>query len=488
MDLGFATQDIFSGKSDAIVLFTYEGSSEWERRWKEKISDNVSEARRRQDFLGEHNETFLEIRSGTPRFCLLVGLGKKDALTPAHVREAAATAARELQDKRARTISFQVPEELDAHEMGQAISEGAILGTYRFSRYKTRETLHELKGITITSDRTGLAVKRGAETGRMIAESVNLVRDLQNMSPSELTPAAFADEVGRVAKKERLKAKVLDKKQLEKQGFGGILAVGGGSENEPRLVTIEYVPKNAKKTICVVGKGITFDTGGLSMKPSEHMLGMKFDMSGAAAVLGIVVAASRLQLPMRVVGVLGLAENAVDGKSYRPDDIVKTKSGLTIEVQNTDAEGRIVLADALFHAAEMEPDALIDIATLTGAAVIALGDVAAPLLGNDQRVVDALLDASRKSGELAWQMPLWDEYEKDIQSKVADMKNMPVKRMAGTIVAAMLLKQFVKGVSWAHIDIAGVADADPRECYFTRDGEGGTGFGVRLVVQYLRDL
>jgi leucyl aminopeptidase len=249
-------------------------------------------------------------------------------------------------------------------------------------------------------------------------------------------------------------------------------------------VTLEYSPKGAKKTIALVGKGITFDTGGISIKPSKGMSDMKFDMSGAADVLGIIRNASKLKLPIRIIGILCLAENMPDGNSYKPGDIVRTKSGQTIEIDNTDAEGRVVLSDGLHHATTFKPDQIIDLATLTGAVVVTLGDVAAGVLGTDQELINRLQTASATTGEKIWQLPLWDEYAEDIKSSIADMKNMGVPGNAGTIAGAMLLKEFVGDIPWAHLDIAGVAFTGGRERYFTPNG--GTAFGVRLVTEYLR--
>ncbi|MBR9700478.1 leucyl aminopeptidase [Candidatus Woesearchaeota archaeon] len=488
METSFSTQDIFAGKHDAIILFTYADRSPVEQKFDEKFQKAVAVARDRNEFSGKPEETVLHVQRDSPRFAVIVGLGPKTGVSYGKMRKAAGMSARMLQERGAKTIAIEIPRELDAATATQAVTEGAILSLYKFTKYKTLklEDIKRTKTLTIVSDRTGVAAKNGTDIGRSIAESVNMARDLQNTMPGEMTPAAMADAASKVAKQEKFKIKILDKKGLEKADFGGILAVGGGAVNDPRLVTMEYAPKGAKRTVAVVGKGVTFDTGGLSIKPSSSMLGMKFDMSGASAVLGIMRSVSRLKLPIRVIGIMGLAENAISGDAYRPDDVVKTKSGKTIEVQNTDAEGRIVLADSLYHATTFKPDLIIDLATLTGAALVALGDVAAAVLGTDQKSIDKLLKAGYSSGERIWQLPLWSEYEKDIDSSVADMKNMGVPKLAGTIAGAVLLKQFVGDTPWVHLDIAGVAWADPRSVYFTRKGDGGTGFGVRLVTEFLR--
>ncbi len=280
---------------------------------------------------------------------------------------------------------------------------------------------------------------------------------------------------------------MLDKKQLVKQGFEGILSVGRGSVNEPRLVHMEWYPKGAKRTVVIVGKGITFDTGGISIKPGRKMADMKFDMSGAANIIGIMRNVARLKLPHRVIGLMALAENMPDGGAYKPGDIIRTKSGKTIEVDNTDAEGRIVLADALFHGSSMKPDFMIDMATLTGAVIVCLGDKAAGLMGNDDAVMRRIREASSASGERVWQLPLWEDYLKDIESTIADVKNVGLPMQAGTITAGKFLEQFVGETPWAHLDIAGVAWADGRDNHFSSSGNG-TAFGVRLLTQLLRTL
>jgi len=487
MDITFGTQDIFASKRDGIIVFTYEERSAQEAAFQTKYGKSISVARDKQEFRGKKGEFYLEKQAQAPRFALVAGLGKKADVTSVIIRQVAGAAAVQVRDMGAASIAIEVPKELDAEEVGQAVTEGVLLATYQYTRYKT-EKLDELKTLDtleIVSDRTGVGVKRGLDVGRIIAESCNMTRDLQNTPSQDLTPELFADLTVKMAKKEKLKYKVFDRKALEKNGFGGILAVGRGSVNEPRLVQLEWSPKNAKKTMCVVGKGITFDTGGISLKPGKKMADMKFDMSGAANVVGIMRNVARLNLPVRVVGLMALAENMPSGGAYKPGDVVKTKSGKTVDVDNTDAEGRIVLADALYYGSTFNPDMMINMATLTGAVIVCLGDKAAGLMGNDDGVVSAIKAAADLSGERVWELPLWDEYEKDIESVIADVRNVGVPMQAGTITAGMFLKHFVDETPWAHLDIAGVAWADSRDVYFSKTGNG-TAFGVRLVTQLLR--
>ncbi|MDD9953300.1 MAG: leucyl aminopeptidase [Candidatus Woesearchaeota archaeon] len=485
MNVTFSSQDIFAGKYDGVVLFTYEERAHAESKFATKLGNNVLRAREKKEFEGKHKQCFLDRQEGT--MYVLVGLGKQEGVDTVKMREAAGAAACCLKEKNAKHIAVELPAELDATAVGQAVTEGVVLANYQFTKYRTQELekFKELEAVTVVSDRTGVAAKLGVEIGTFIAESCNMTRDLQNTPSSDMPPAVFADLAVKMAKKEKLKYKVLDRKQLEKQGYGGIMAVGRGSANEPRMVTLEYHAKKAKKTIAVVGKGITFDSGGISIKPSPKMGDMKFDMSGAANVVGIMRNVARLKLPMNVVGIMGLAENMPSSTAYKPGDVVTTKSGKTIEVDNTDAEGRVVLADCLHHATTFKPDFIVDMATLTGAVIVALGDAAAGMMGNDDGVLDMIRVAGEHTGERVWELPLWDCYKKDIESVIADVKNTGLPRLAGTITAGKFLEEFVAGVPWVHIDIAGVAWADPRDNYFAKKGNG-TGFGVRLITELLR--
>jgi leucyl aminopeptidase len=328
----------------------------------------------------------------------------------------------------------------------------------------------------------------GARRGAILAECQNLARDLSNQPGNALPPDALAREAQRVAKQVGLRARVLGVPELRKLGMGGLLAVGAGSANPPRLIVLEYRPKRARAardTLCVVGKGITFDSGGISIKPSAGMEEMKHDMSGAAAVVGALRACALLSVPHHVVGVIGAAENMPSGTAYRPGDIVTTASGKTIEVLNTDAEGRVVLADALHYArTEFEPRAIIDLATLTGACVVALGRWASGLFGNNEALAERVRRAGEATGERAWPMPLWDGHREAVRSDVADVKNTGAGREAGSSTAAAFLAAFVGDTPWVHLDIAGTG-------WTTRNGpgqpKGATGVGVRLLLELLAE-
>jgi leucyl aminopeptidase len=376
----------------------------------------------------------------------------------------------------------------------QALAEGAVLGSYRFDAYlAAKKDKKPIERVSLLLEHAAdkRAASAAAATGVVLAECQNLARALSNEPPNKLPPAELAKQAERVAKEVGLGITVWGKEELAKRGFGALLAVAQGSANEPRLIVLEHgaPPKSARKgarkrpTLCLIGKGVCFDSGGLSLKPTTSMEKMKHDMSGGAAVIGALRAAALLELPLHVVGLIGAVENMPSGTAYRPDDIVTTLSGQTIAIANTDAEGRLVLADVLHHArTTYEPVAMIDLATLTGACAVALGTWSAAVLGNDQRLIDRVLAAGRATGERFWQLPLWDVHKEHMKGQIADVKQTG-GRDGGTITAAAMLWHFVGETPWAHLDIAPVADTDkatPLQPF------GATGFGVRSVVEVLR--
>ena len=315
---------------------------------------------------------------------------------------------------------------------------------------------------------------------------MSLARDLVNTAPSDLVPAALADEAERVAAASGLQAEVLDEKALEENGYGGIVGVGQGSVNPPRLVRLEYAPAQADKTVVFVGKGITFDSGGLSLKPPKSMETMKSDMGGAAAIIGAMQAIATLAPAVRVIGYLSIAENMPSGSAQRPSDVLTIYGGKTVEVLNTDAEGRLVLADALVRSAEDAPDVVVDVATLTGAQVVALGTRISAVMANDDALRDAIVAAAGRAGEAMWPMPLPAELRKGLDSTVADLANVAPDRNGGMLVAGLFLREFVpEGVRWAHLDIAGPSFNDGQPHGYTP--KGGTGAATRALVQIAVD-
>ena len=407
---------------------------------------------------------------------VFTGIGSE--VTPEALRRAAGSATRQLTGIEELTVLLPAedPESLSA------VAEGLAYGAYRFTRY-TNGTPAVTKAAIVVGDVKNKTAKLALERAGVLATSVALARDLINTAPGDLFPAEFAKISHAQTKALKVSVSEFDEKRLAAEGFGGILGVGQGSTRPPRLVTLSYSPKGATKHVALVGKGITFDSGGLSLKPAKSMETMKSDMSGAAAVLAAVIAAAELGLPIRVTGYLALAENMPGGAAIRPSDVLVMHGGKTVEVLNTDAEGRLVLADALDLAAGSAPDAIVDIATLTGAQALAFGDRIAAVMG-DEHLASDLIAAADAAGEHLWPMPMPEYLNATLASKVADMANMG-SREGGMIVAAHFLKRFTHGVPWAHIDIAGPAFAEKEWGYVTA---GGVGFGVRTFVNYLEQL
>jgi len=326
-------------------------------------------------------------------------------------------------------------------------------------------------------------VQEGVRTARVVSKAVYMARDLVNGPSNTVTPTVLAEKAGQVAKDHGMKVQVFDVGEAEAMGMGAFVAVAKGSQEPGKFIVLEYNEGKGLETVALVGKGITFDSGGISIKPSERMERMKDDMSGAAAVLATMQAAAELNLPLHLVGIMPATENLPDGKAYKPGDILKTLSGQTVEVISTDAEGRLILSDALTYSLRYQPKAIIDLATLTGACVIALGDYVIGFFGNDESLVKRIEDASAKSSEKGWKLPLWDEYFDYLKSDVADFRNVGT-RAAGAIIGGVFLSKFVEKVPWVHLDIAGPASIDKARPYIPA---GGTGAGVRLLIQFLMD-
>jgi leucyl aminopeptidase len=372
-------------------------------------------------------------------------------------------------------------------DAAEAVAIGALLGGYAFTRYRQQAGRRAAIIVLIPVERAPAdgtdGIRRRAEA---IAGAVSLARDLVNTAPSDLVPATLAEEAERMAAASGLQAEVLDEKALEENGYGGIVGVGQGSVNPPRLVRLEYAPAQADKTVVFVGKGITFDSGGLSLKPPKSMETMKSDMGGAAAIIGAMQAIAILAPAVRVIGYLSIAENMPSGSAQRPSDVLTIYGGKTVEVLNTDAEGRLVLADALARSAEDAPDVVVDVATLTGAQVVALGTRISAVMANDDALRDAIVAAAGRAGEAMWPMPLPAELRKGLDSTVADLANVAPDRSGGMLVAGLFLREFVpEGVRWAHLDIAGPSFNDGPPHGYTP--KGGTGAATRALVQIAVD-
>jgi len=432
--------------------------------------------------------TSLLLERGGGREVVALGLGRPAALTLDTLRRAGAALVRAAAHGPSATFALG---ELDgivpgasAADVAQAVTEGALLAAYRFDAYKSDHRPAPLTQVAILVD--GAArddAGEGVSRGRIVAEATSLARDLVNEPAGSLPPSRFAERVSVAARAAGLSVEVWDETRIAAERLGGLLAVAAGSTQPPRLVRLRYEPEGATPEtplVALVGKGITFDSGGLSLKPPTGMMTMKCDMGGAAAVVASMVAVAQLGAPVRVVGYAPLTENLPSGSATKPGDVFTARNGKTVEVLNTDAEGRLILSDALSLAAEEAPAAIVDLATLTGACVVALGDSIAGLMGNDEALAGRIRAAGERAGEVFWPLPLPEEYEDHIESSVADMKNIGVTGQAGALSAGLLLQKFVDGRPWAHLDIAGPAFTDKERHYLRK---GGTGFAVRTLVE-----
>jgi leucyl aminopeptidase len=426
------------------------------------------------------------------RILVVAGLGPIGKATLETVRRASAAGLRAARDAGARSASVLVPGGpkawLRADRAAQAVVEGGVIGLYRFETYLTRKSPTGIDALTVLAPRGETArVEKGVESGRAVGEAVCLARDLGNQPGNVATPTYLAETARRIADERGLALRVLEEEDMLRLGMGGLLGVSQGSLEPAKLIILTYEPKGRKKvdTVALVGKGLTFDSGGISIKPGAKMEDMKFDMCGGAAVLATMQAVAALQVPVRVVGLVPASENLPDGGSYKPGDILTAMNGVTIEVKNTDAEGRLILADALAYATSKlrpKPKAVVDLATLTGACVVALGDQYAGLVSNDDALAARVAEAGEAAGDLAWRLPINEGYRKQLKSAYADIANLGTPPGAGTITAAAFLEKFVGTVPWAHLDIAGVAWTERADGYLTK---GGTGAGVRLLCRLL---
>jgi len=416
--------------------------------------------------------------AGGPSMVMVVGLGDTDLIDRGKAFELGAAIVRRIIDTRKERVVIAMLDQLntDTHD---ALVAGTVTACEGQSLYQAEAAVNPpvtIEFVDVAKDRM--------QTGIIVGESVNVTRRLVNEPPNVIYPETFADAAVKVAAETGLSIEVWDEKKLRIEGCRAILAVGGASARPPRLVILRHRGGGeGDPVIAIVGKGVTFDSGGLSIKPSDSMMDMKCDMAGAATVLGVMRAAALLQLPVNVVGICGLAENMISGDAYRLGDVIETRNGMTIEIHNTDAEGRVVLADALDVAVQHKPIAIVDLATLTGACMVALGRDTAGLMTNDSVLCDQVAEAAEHEGEWAWELPMFDFFDEQVKSKVADLKNVGDGRWGGAITAAKFLEQFVDKTSWVHIDIAGPAFADSPKPH--RDA-GATGVMVRTLVRWLQ--
>jgi leucyl aminopeptidase len=402
------------------------------------------------------------------------------------VRAAVTSAGRTARKQHDANIALMFPHTLtglDAEETTMVIADWLAQSDYKFDQFITVRKDPKRKAIGGVVISTAVDSKKAAKRAQAVREGVHTTRDLGNAPCNLMTATQLAKRAEEVCKSVGVKCTVYGRREIERMKMGGLLAVNRGSIEDPRFVVMEYVPRRAKKHVALVGKGITFDSGGISIKPAEKMEEMKFDMCGAAAVIGIMEAVAKLELPVRVTGIFAATDNLPSGSAYKPGEIITMMSGKTVEIVNTDAEGRMILGDALHYASNLKPDHLIDFATLTGACVVALGHEAAGLFSNDDALAQKLIECGERVGERLWRLPEWDDYREQIRSEWADMKNSG-GRWGGAITAAVFLKEFVDCPSWAHLDIAGTAYTEENP----RLSRGATGAGVRVTVSFLESL
>ncbi len=452
----------------------------------------------RREFRGKRRELTVFHRTSDGGRLLLVGLGPKEKYTADAARRAAAEVVKGLKGKAAPTVGYVltsfVGRGVDAPTAVRALVDGAVLGSYEFVEYKSSVDAGVEQATIFAGglpNPRAAALQRALEQQRTLAETVVWTREIANLPANAGSPERLAEEARRLGTELGLKVTVFDEAALAKMGCGGLLAVGGGSSHPPRMIVVEYPGRSGAgkgHTVALVGKGITFDSGGISIKPAPAMANMKFDKSGAVAVLGTLRAAAQLKVAPRVVGILCCAENLPSGTAYRPGDLVRTFNGKTIEILNTDAEGRVVLSDGLGYAvATYQPDVLVDIATLTGAEVVALGDDTAAVISTDDRLARELLAASGVSGEPLWRLPLTDYHRELVRADAGDVRNSIEIPLAGVLTASAFLETFTGGRRWAHLDIAGPAytTITTRKFQPAYQNMGATAFGVRLLTQFL---
>ncbi|MDQ3725006.1 MAG: leucyl aminopeptidase [Actinomycetota bacterium] len=414
---------------------------------------------------------------------LVVGLGERDEFGLEELRVVGAVAAKEAARLEVGSIAWAPPDP-DNADAAEALVTGTILASYRFDRFKSGRENDDSPRLLESLTLLGSAeIEDGAISGRVAAEAQNRARDLQSTPANFATPTFLAERAEEIAAEfDSLSAEVLGRPEIEAKKMGGLLAVSQGGPQEPKLIVLRYSGGGSGPTLGFVGKGVTFDTGGISLKPGAGMSDMKMDMSGAAAVLEAVAAIAELKLPLDLIAVVPSTENMPSGTAIKPGDIITQYNGKTVEVNNTDAEGRLILADALAYAIEQGAEQIVDLATLTGAVVIALGSTYAAVISNDDDLAEEVTEAGADSGELAWRLPLHPEYRQLMKGKVGDLSNLASKRKAGTITAGAFLEEFVDETPWAHVDIAGTAWDVGREYI----GNGASGFGVRLLVELAR--
>ena len=496
MELKVKSDSIANVSCDVLVVNLFEGiktpggaTGAVDKALDNLISSYVIE---KEKFKGKLNEIYVLPTYGKipADKVLIVGLGKSDEFNLNKIREISAKVIKKVKSLKAKKVCSILHGAgiagLDAFDCAQMIAEGSIIGDYSFAKYKSKKedeenNKNEIESLEIVEvDASKLeSIEKGLEKGKIIGDSLNFARNLVNEPPFETTPSKLAEVA---ASLEGIECKIFEKDEIEKMKMGAFLAVAKGSSEPPKFIHMIYKPLGeVKKKIAIVGKGITFDSGGLDLKPASSMRQMKGDMSGSAITLAVMKSLVLLKPDVEVHGIIAACENMPGCEAYKPGDILRAKNGKTIEVDNTDAEGRLTLADALCYALEQNVDEVVDIATLTGACMVALGQIASGIMGNNQELIDKLISSAEKGGERFWQLPLYDEHKDDIKSDIADMKNAG-SRYAGASTAGIFLKEFVDKTKWAHIDIAGPAILDKE---YKELSKGPSACGMRALINYI---
>jgi leucyl aminopeptidase len=461
--------------ADLVAVLIFEG---------DELPEPLADAPGSDEVKGAYKKTAL-VHPEAPKRVLVVGLGDRNEFEPERARVAGAISARNAASLEASSLALAGPDSADPRLVATAMVEGAILASYRFDRFKSKQDddgdSRSLEEITVLAD---AALGEAVEAARIAAESENFARELQDLPSNVVTPSYLAGRARAIAEEhETVTCEVMGREQIKEKGMGGLVAVSQGTAEEPQLIVLRY-QGGGEETLGVVGKGVTFDSGGISIKPAGSMHEMKMDMSGAAAVIEAVSAIAKLEIPIDILAVIPSTENMPSGTAIKPGDIITQLNGKTVEVNNTDAEGRLILADALAYSVELGADRIVDLATLTGAVLIALGSTYAALISNDDAFAAEVQAAAERTGELAWRLPLHPEYKELTKGTAADLTNAAAKRKAGTIYAGSFLEEFVDGKPWVHLDIAGTAWDVGREYV----GKGPSGYGVRLLVDLARSL
>lgn len=467
---------------DALVLPFVEGDSEFYKKFGTAFQKQIRKAFSKE-FHGKRNELLLmpAPEGIKPEWILLIGLGKKNKLSAENIRQAGGKAAVHLRDKGMKKIAVSTNLISSLKLSPLNFIEGALLSLYKFERYRKEKDNKKIESITILS-KISKGLSDELKWTETITSSVYFARDLINTPSNDMTPSDLAKAAVSLRQK-NLSVKILEKKDAEKLGMGAYLSVAKGSKEPPKFIVLKY--KGSKgKPLALIGKSITFDSGGISLKPSDEMEKMKYDMAGGAAVLGVLKAASALKLPVNLIGILPATENLPGGSATKPGDVAGTISGKTVEIINTDAEGRLILADAIGYAKRFKPKAIIDIATLTAACSVALGNEAIAMMGNDRKLLDKIKKSADNTYERVWEMPLFDEYKEYIKSDIADIKNTGGKN-GSLVTAAYFLYEFAEKTPWVHLDIAGTAWVEKDKPYIPK---GASGIGVRLIMDLIKNL